>query len=1070
MKIISFTNLLFSGFAVAVSILAVGCTQDENPTLSTPSIAAEPMITEEAVIERPGSDLVELPRSYRSNPSKLCDFRAIGQSLESQTSFQETHLAIKACREKVEGFSSGDRKRESARELKVLTHKFVQRVKTVSRQEVEALKAPRLVYKEEVTWLTTLAQILDDIHSENADNEAFQLAIKLRELAKNVEKVISEPLFPICSNNSVTRDWAQARLAGDLAASALQDLDMTLAGTKVAIGDTGFDSELHQDYFTGPISLRSFSDGDEGLDENGHGTSVYSAIAGSNGLGVAPGVDGRVFRVAKAGDGGKMISNDSSSDAVLETCKDGYKLINTSFGSIVEERGDRQDEQKREDLLRELETLGCTLFLSAGNSSYRQRQEGLDFDLDDALVRVSAISSNGYLADFSSNGEVSAPGGQVFLRHSSHDAASKGGTCEIEGAEKTQGGFFNGTSFASPFAAGVMAYIDTALGPKEEYQRMSSADQVALKNRILKSSHLGGAIRALNGLYIAQGWRTGLPTVAELKASLSDAPPKFCQKVPELTCDQQTSQERKSCVDDLRHFGLACDRPERKAAILSLISTFNTYRNLELSLEWILIFSELYPDDNKIHAQLTQLWSLFSERWRQARYRFEESDYYISSQILSLALKHRAQGDATDLIKGVLRKMMTSAELVEVLIKHEGRGGGQESIRMAHLLDGATQLLGKDFVRNLFIEDFIPSNREIKSVSVVLRLMDTIMSLPLGEDIRELALELEEGPLKAALFQPGSRFPYTYREKVDNIFILAWFGDSDSSFDFRILEGFVERQIPSSAFQSYPTSFPVEETNGFEILMALGMPQIRSTLLPADILRLIEHAVPTSLEDGSEVEYRKMATSLRISMKNWEAPVGDQLFKLALEGAPFVYNPILFGHWLSGDAVAASWLEDIQIETLVRDSLQDFLSDPDLFFRDWISDKYLGMINVRSDIFSSFNHCPVEVSKIIDGQKTQAIENRSFFELVGKVINVALLRIETTKELGGTEFSILRLIDGNEPLLRKTYPLWKDTFLKVAKLVDSKAIEATDWDLQTMDAFKEVEPEGWFAEKHDCKR
>ncbi|MFE1547447.1 S8 family serine peptidase [Streptomyces sp. NPDC058718] len=256
--------------------------------------------------------------------------------------------------------------------------------------------------------------------------------------------------------------WLDGKVEAAMAESNAQigtpkawEAGLTGKGVKVAVLDTGADL-AHPDLGGRIAETRSFIEGQEVADRNGHGTHVASTVggsgAGSDGKekGVAPGAALAV---------GKVLSDEGSGSesqiiAGMEwAAKDiDAKIVSMSLGSREPSDGTDPMAQAVNTLTAET---GALFVIAAGNSGY-PGSIGSPGAADSALT-VGAVDSADEAAYFTSQGprygdqalkpDLSAPGVDILAARSQLVAGSGLYTS------------MSGTSMATPHIAGVAALL-----------------------------------------------------------------------------------------------------------------------------------------------------------------------------------------------------------------------------------------------------------------------------------------------------------------------------------------------------------------------------------------------------------------------------------------------------------------------------------------------------------------------------------------------------------------------------------------------------------------------------------
>jgi subtilisin len=245
-----------------------------------------------------------------------------------------------------------------------------------------------------------------------------------------------EGLSVACSE---TVDWG-------LRACSIPDAWKKTSGKdiKVAVLDTGA-SLKHPDLIGQILKAKDFTKSTSGpYDTNGHGTHCAGVVAGNKNdsgvIGVAPGCKLLI---------GKVLNDEGSgsSKGIFEGIKwaadEGADIISMSFGSP----------SKDKDITAAIKyaySKGCYLVAAAGNEGPGEGTTNYPANLKEC-ISVAAVDRNSLAAKFSSRGKVdiAAPGVDVT-------------SCwPPKGYAK-----LSGTSMATPFVAGVLALVLSAL--KEE--------------------------------------------------------------------------------------------------------------------------------------------------------------------------------------------------------------------------------------------------------------------------------------------------------------------------------------------------------------------------------------------------------------------------------------------------------------------------------------------------------------------------------------------------------------------------------------------------------------------------
>lgn len=601
-------------------------------------------------------------------------------------------------------------------------------------------------------------------------DDYYQFEEEFEEGQSPSSQKISSALYPRCEQRIEDPLWAQFLVGSDLAREELKSLGADLTQVRVAVLDTGFDSKHREKAFkTGPLSLRKGHDkaGDPHRDERGHGTLVSSFIAGPYGL--ANGVDLRIYRVTEAGANGS-VHPDLLTESVKRACEEGADIINLSWGGVDDESGEEPDEVTRAELIKFLEERGCLVMKASGNDSYRH--EKLSGSLEDPYLRVAAMGPIGVEADFTTSGEVAAPGERVFGLQSL-DIEEEEDSYSID--EKTCGGmdgeFTSGTSFAAPITAGIAAMTLAALKTHgEEFTSLPAATRIRILNRILRASMIGGVVNAYRAVLIAKNWKISQDDAAPKDyASLFDGSHfDHCDLTDAPAClPSQSDEAIKSCVQKSRRQIFSCSLQGRAEQMKSLVELLVDRDHIDLASGIFRIAvdsGEMSAEDKKSAAE--QMWKVYVKKWTNEvnddgslsdntwALRF---NIQIDPALDLLLLRTRfAKATESDSIKQGVSALLGAYYFSERMSRVPGRGGEEFRSQLKEIFILIQNRLSKDVIPSLLRasfdalkadveyarkETFEHSKLDLRIVTSAVILVDLLLSDPVFKAHRAQLLE-----------------------------------------------------------------------------------------------------------------------------------------------------------------------------------------------------------------------------------------------------------------------------------------------------------------------------------------
>jgi hypothetical protein len=261
------------------------------------------------------------------------------------------------------------------------------------------------------------------------------------------------------------------------------------AGVTIAILDSGVDM-THPDLVANLVpGFNLYDNNTNTADVCGHGTAVAGSAAArtNNGVGVA-GVAGQAkimpLRIAykDAASGNCYAYASTIASGITYAADNGARIANVSYGPLAGNAAVQSAAQY-------MKNKGGLVFISAGNDG-----QDLNVTPTTSLIAVSATDSSDNKASWSSYGNaisLAAPGAGIWT---TSNGAGYGG--------------WNGTSFASPVAAGVAALMMSAApaldGAQIEQLMFSSALDLGAAGRDPLFGY--GRVDAAAGVIAARAW------------------------------------------------------------------------------------------------------------------------------------------------------------------------------------------------------------------------------------------------------------------------------------------------------------------------------------------------------------------------------------------------------------------------------------------------------------------------------------------------------------------------------------------------------------------------------------
>jgi subtilisin family serine protease len=247
----------------------------------------------------------------------------------------------------------------------------------------------------------------------------------------------------------------------------------TTTGNKdliVAVIDSGVDYN-HPDLKNRVIQGPDFSDSDnDPMDEGGHGTHVAGIIAGNGSIkGIAPNVKIMALKVFSEQEKKVNTYNTTEgiAEAILYATENGASIINMSLGGSTLMSG---KSRALDSAINEAVNKGLIVFTAAGNESYSNVSTQTSVQNNINQIPVIATDEMQKISTFSTYSNldhpkaISAPGVNIYSAMPTSLACKKS-VCEMPYQ------YMDGTSMATPVAAGTMALIESAM--YEDYVRVT---------------------------------------------------------------------------------------------------------------------------------------------------------------------------------------------------------------------------------------------------------------------------------------------------------------------------------------------------------------------------------------------------------------------------------------------------------------------------------------------------------------------------------------------------------------------------------------------------------------------
>ncbi len=363
---------------------------------------------------------------------------------------------------------------------------------------------------------------------------------------------------------AVTMNWHKLLIGADIADALVQ----TYVGkneknfAKISVVDAGFDRSQKDALVDSSIKLKKsyFFAGDASKDYTGHGTAVTDIINDTL-LGLTSTSKMTMFKITK--NKTLEISDVNKIGSALRKACSKSDVVNASF-AITGKSGDAMIELLGNDLA-EIKKKGCLVVFGAGNDGIKKGFAN-DIDLESPLLFVEGLNSFADQAVSSSQGEISAPGDNIYSLVSSQftlPEEKKSRSCNYGSLTYAP---FSGTSFATPVVTAVAGQVVSVLKarkmlPKQADKRIKQIKSILIaSSQISRSYKSNGMVNAVAAVTIAAGIEKYTSNIDKLKSIAAKKVQKICQ-MPNKNCASQSScSDKTSCIAKLRFKSLMCDQ------------------------------------------------------------------------------------------------------------------------------------------------------------------------------------------------------------------------------------------------------------------------------------------------------------------------------------------------------------------------------------------------------------------------------------------------------------------------------------------------------------------------------
>ncbi|MBF0313454.1 MAG: S8/S53 family peptidase [Oligoflexia bacterium] len=789
-----FRKNIFLLAALIVSLTITSCKSDSNPDTGSSSKTPSSVETSSSTPAQSGEGATVLPSKQEGNDVPSPQVSSIDFALEQQKHLEENFKLLSQLEKENDGRDKFDKLRvfelriRDENQRKYLSDEKLQEMQT----RIQNLRMPenkrvinileslynryqtknRLIKSEFEVFIKDYLMakefaIFNDEEIKHLDGKVDTLSSALG--VKDYRDI--NPLFQTCYNSGVTKLWAQLQIDNDLMKE-----DLELWGIEddepVAVLDSGFNKNFVETYYSSKIYSQTGYEGRGEVfnDENGHGTMVSGLIIGNENIGTSSKTRLNVYRVTKPG-ANSSCENEVLESSMIAACKAQNSIINVSWGDEKDESGDEVEEERNKPLMQQFLEQGCLIIKSSGNDHYLHDYSNRDVRLlEDAYLRVGATAFLTNIADFSSQGEIFAPGKAVFTfapKKPDLFELMDNNSCTSSSGKEVFGKFTSGTSFSAPMVAGIMANVSSVLKlhPKGVYRNLPNHQKIKLLNRVAKTASLNGIINGLRAIWIAKAWTqhwndSDIPSEAQLTALLQQYGSKACEKKSSKCLNAKTEKSIYECINVNRRIEALCDNhPEKKDNILNTFEILTQHNQLEVAGLWFhKIRSFNMVDKQKVLDGIIKMWNLYQKRAQRNTYAsYNNNDFQSELILLPTYIEVLAQEnllDKNEIIK-LTNSILDNASLWRSLTSNRIRGSAETLNNVIELLKVVKSILNVSDFKNI-LSDFLKNKGFIISkgemVIAQIRILDTMITHPVFVELQNELKEIEEQLLKDSIF------------------------------------------------------------------------------------------------------------------------------------------------------------------------------------------------------------------------------------------------------------------------------------------------------------------------------